>query len=120
MRRLLTSPRWLALHLVVLVLIAVQARLGLWQWHRAEGSGGLQSLGYAVQWPIFACFTAYLWWRTCRDELRPESRRRDVYDAALPHTAPRITAAEVDDSDDPELAAYNAHLARLAEKSGPR
>ena len=115
MRRLLTTPRWIALHVVVLALVALQARLALWQWHRANGSGGLQSLGYAVQWPIFAGFTLYLWWRTCRDELRPETKTRGVYDEALPQTAPRVTAADVDDSDDPELAAYNAHLARLAQ-----
>ena len=115
MRRLLTSPRWIAVHVGVLVLIAVQLRLGLWQWHRAEGSGGIQSLGYAIQWPIFAIFTLYMWWRTCRDELKPAADRVPVSDDALPGTSARVTAADVDDSDDPELAAYNAYLASLHE-----
>jgi DNA-binding transcriptional regulator of glucitol operon len=114
-RFLLTSPRWIAIHLAVLVLVGLQLRLGLWQWHRAEGSGGVQNLGYAIQWPIFAGFTLYLWWRSCRDELRPARERTPVYDDSLPGAAGRVTAADVDDSDDPELAAYNAYLASLDE-----
>ncbi|MDQ1689639.1 MAG: hypothetical protein QOK42_2614 [Frankiaceae bacterium] len=115
MRQLLTSPRWVVIHLAVLALIAVQLRLGLWQWHRAEGTGGVQNLGYAIQWPIFAGFTLYLWWRSCRDELKPASDRTPVYDDDLPTGQTRVTAADVDDSDDPELAAYNAYLASLDE-----
>jgi DNA-binding transcriptional regulator of glucitol operon len=116
-RHLLTSPRWIAVHLALLILVGVQLRLGLWQWHRAEGTGGVQNLGYAIQWPIFAGFTIYLWWRSCRDELRPAAQKTPVYDDALPGTAPRVTAADVDDSNDPELAAYNAYLASLAEQA---
>lgn len=114
MRRLLTSPRWIAFHLAALLLIALELRMGLWQWRRAEGSGGIQNLGYAIQWPLFAGFTGYLWWRTCREELDPS--RRDVGpEPSSGRPVQRFTAADIDDSDDPELAAYNARLAALAE-----
>lgn len=114
MRRLLTSPRWIVFHLGALVLIGLELRLGLWQWHRAEGTGGLQNLGYAIQWPLFSGFTGYLWWRTCREELDP-SRRTPKLEQSSGRPVHRITTADIDDSDDPELAAYNARLAALAE-----
>nr|WP_231134566.1 SURF1 family protein [Motilibacter deserti] len=35
--RTLRQPRWIGLSVVVVILCLVFARLGLWQWHRAEG-----------------------------------------------------------------------------------
>ncbi len=100
--------------------------LGDWQLHRALGGNGL-SWAYTFEWPLFACFSVVFWAKTIRDEFR--IRRAGVA------TGEDLTAAEAaatgdlgalpagigiqqveepaDDSDDEELARYNAYLARL-------
>lgn len=118
MRRVLT-PRWLAWHVLAVVLAVACVRLGLWQWHRARATGSMQSMGYALQWPAFAAFGLFFWWRTVRDALWPPAaapprqpgRRRPVGAA----TRPAVTDAE-----DPELAAYNRYLAELNDRAEGR
>ena len=118
MRRLLT-PKWLVGHALVLVLLLVFGRLGLWQWHRAVATNSAQNMGYALQWPAFAVFGLFFWWRTVRDAIRPRGatppkvssvRRRQ------PVSAP--PAPPVTDEEDPDLAAYNRYLAELNERDG--
>jgi DNA-binding transcriptional regulator of glucitol operon len=115
MRRLL-APRWLAWHAFALVATLVMLRLGLWQWHRSEATHSAQNLGYALQWPAFAIFALVVWFRVCRDAVRPPPA-----DAPQPprRTAPEPAAAvvPVTDEEDPELAAYNRYLARLNEET---
>jgi DNA-binding transcriptional regulator of glucitol operon len=127
LRRLL-SPRWLALHLLALVLVAACLRLGWWQWQRA-GQGNMLSYGYALEWPAFAVFVVVIWGYLVRDALRahrsgqhgaatvaadpaPQDAGQELLptDAAL--LAARAAAAATED-DDEELAAYNDYLARL-------
>jgi hypothetical protein len=136
LRRFL-SPRWLAFHLLVLVLAAAFLGLGWWQLRRATGGNAL-SWGYALQWPVFAGFTVFVWYRTLRDTARPPGSRRDQGSRSgsgerpggsdarpagrrpafpvptLPaRPAPAVVAE--DEDEDPELAAYNRYLAALAE-----
>jgi DNA-binding transcriptional regulator of glucitol operon len=134
LRRFL-SPRWLAFHLLVLVLAAAFLGLGWWQLRRAAGGNAL-SWGYALQWPVFAGFTIFVWYRTLRDAVRPPgsghqdgrprgSDRPDGASAAqaagrnpelpVPDLPARPTPAAVAEDEDPELAAYNRYLAALAE-----
>jgi DNA-binding transcriptional regulator of glucitol operon len=119
-RRLL-SPRWLLGHALALTAAAVCVRLGWWQWQRAHAAGGsLQNLGYAVQWPVFACFILALWWRVLRDELRPPPpaeppRAAPAYRAPHAPANPRPPVA-ADDPADAELAAYNRYLGWLHEQ----
>jgi DNA-binding transcriptional regulator of glucitol operon len=128
-RRVLLSPRWLALHLLAVVLVAVCLRLGWWQWERA-GQGNARSLGYALEWPGFAAFVLLMWGYLVRDALRasrererpadattPDSRASgtsdDAESALLPTDAALAAArAQAEDQDD-ELTAYNDYLARL-------
>lgn len=102
--------------------------LGDWQWLRAQVTGSLQNLAYALQWPLFAVFFAVMWWRM----MRLESRRLDDLEAeaaeetgsadtgpTAPDTEPTRAdppAAPVTDDEDPQLAAYNRMLARLADQ----
>lgn len=108
MPRVLFTPRWLVRHAVLLVLLAGFGGLAWWQAIRA-GEGNLRSYAYAVEWPIFAAFVIYVWWKTVQDELHPEraTPRPSKDRAELP------VNTEIDDSDDPELAEYNRYLARL-------
>jgi hypothetical protein len=142
LRRFL-SPRWLAFHLLVLVLAAAFLGLGWWQLRRAT-SGNTLSWGYALQWPVFAGFTVFVWYRTLRDTMRPPGSRdssghpdgrqrgsdqpggagaaRTAQAAAgrrpafpVPDLPARPAPAPVAEDEDPELAAYNRYLAALAE-----
>lgn len=113
--RVLLTPRWLVRHAVVLLLLAAFAGLAWWQAIRA-GQGNLRSYAYAVEWPIFAVFVVYVWWKTVQDELHPE--RTKPRPTKEPLTVPVNT--EIDDSDDPELAAYNRYLASLDAGQGKR
>lgn len=113
MLRRLLSPRWLALHVLAFVAFAGLFRLGLWQWHRAEVTGRIQNYSYAVEWWLFTCFAVFLWVKSMVDSAEerthPTAGGRPAMTAA-PLVAPAVV---VDDEDDPELAAYNRHLAAL-------
>ena len=107
----------MAWHVLAVVLAITFVKLGIWQWHRARATGSMQSMGYALQWPVFAAFGVFFWWRTVRDAVRPPGvtpprpapRRRPVSAVPLP---------PVTDAEDPELAAYNRYLAELDKKAG--
>lgn len=118
---IVASPRWLFWHVLTLAAVATCLLLGRWQWERAGSlDGSLQNLGYALQWPLFAVFFAFMWWRMLRLELRggpAEPAPPDGTDetpAGLPVPAPR--PPPVTDDEDPALAAYNRMLAELARR----
>ncbi len=112
MRRLVT-PRWLGLHVLAVALVAAFLFLGWWQWGKGMETKSLQSLAYGLQWPIFAGFVVFMWFKMVREELHPkpdpseeEAGGVDVSDL---RTDPPTAVAVYDE----ELAAYNAYLARL-------
>lgn len=98
MRAWLTG-RAIALHATVVVVVVSFLLLARWQLHRAESGNGL-SWAYVFEWPIFAGYAVYMWWRLLHD------------DEEKPPPPP--TAKEVE-----ELEAYNRYLAGLKE-SGKR
>jgi hypothetical protein len=120
--RFLISPRWLAWHAFAVAATWGMLWLGDWQFHRAE-SGNALSWAYTFEWPIFVIFGVVFWAKTIVDEWRQQSARvtPDLTPPA-PHPADALelpagahTPAAIDDeaAADPELAAYNAYLARL-------
>ena len=136
MRKILLSPKWWGLHLLVLVLVLTFLRLGLWQWDRAQSpSGGIQNYAYAFQWPMFAVFGVVLWWKTLRIEAAGENDETGEAPRPLSRFAapalpePNITrrdgvrigitsvATTDEDDEDEELKTYNAYLARLNERA---
>lgn len=115
MRAFLT-PRWLALHALLVVSVLVLARVGLWQWDRAHAaSGSWQNYGYAVQWWLFAGFAVFLWVKAILDELDP-ARGQDDEAAQLPPVVQPQAPPPAEDDDD-ELATYNRYLRSLHERS---
>jgi hypothetical protein len=141
----LLSPRWLAWHAFIVVSAVGMLWLGDWQLHRAE-TGNALSWAYTFEWPVFAIFGVVFWGKTIFDEwrqpggaakqaeaLRAAGQTADG-DLALPGTllasnglpgtglpGTARAAAETDDeaADDPDLAAYNAYLARLNRQTTP-
>ena len=117
-KRFLTA-RWLGVHALVLVAVLVLVRIGLWQWGKGDGDGrAWQHYGYALQWWLFAGFAVFLWVKLVLDELDPHRvETRTAEDPTLPPVAmPQAPPPGPDDDD--ELAAYNRHLAWLAEQAG--
>jgi DNA-binding transcriptional regulator of glucitol operon len=118
--RVLFRPGWVIRHVVVMILVVSFLALGWWQVTRAV-AGNLLSYAYAVEWPVFAGFAIFVWVKEMRraladageapitDEATPRPRRP----GAAPATSAHVGAA-YDDSDDPDLAAYNRYLAWLA------
>src|SRR5215475_10999757 len=120
--RFLVSPRWLAWHAFAVATAWGMLWLGDWQFHRAEGGNAL-SWAYTFEWPIFVIFGVVFWAKTIVDGWREQGAPAAAGQGpatpdrgdALELPAGAHTAAEADDgaADDPELAAYNAYLARL-------
>jgi hypothetical protein len=124
----LWTPAWIARHVLALVAIAGCLGLGWWQFSRASG-GNTLSWGYTFEWPVFAGFFAFLWWREVqlvRHPPQPPAEEAADEPERLPG-APvtvgrpvRVAVQAPDAEDDPELAAYNEYLAWLAAHPGAR
>jgi hypothetical protein len=139
--RLVLSPRWILWHLLTLSAMATCGFLSAWQWGRAGSSmGSALNVGYGLQWPLFAVFFAFMWWRFLRMEVAKlhEDRVAGIGTGSdtegEPEPAVAATAADdqpagpspfgprpatwkappVTDAEDPQLAAYNRMLAVLA------
>jgi DNA-binding transcriptional regulator of glucitol operon len=117
--RFLISPRWLGWHALALVLVCGMLALGYWQYRRAM-EGNALSWAYTFEWPIFAIFGVVFWAKTIRDEFKPPETD-EVPDRAELAVGPAAEDARgkevlVWEPEDPELAAYNAYLARLHEQ----
>ncbi|MFC0503062.1 hypothetical protein [Micromonospora costi] len=138
MKRLWT-PAWIARHVATVVLVVAFLALGWWQISRAAG-GNTLSWAYAFEWPIFAGFVVFVWWREVRHTLRggvlpveqvavtpeptavagggpdgPAARpvvRRPVRVARVP--------AAADGPEDADLAAYNRYLSWLNANPGAK
>ena len=116
----LITPRWLGWHAFAVLATIGMLWLGDWQFHRAE-SGNALSWAYTFEWPVFAVFGLVFWAKTIRDEFKPPADPGDadaveLPDGVAPARPARVTTPAADapeDSDDPELVAYNAYLARL-------
>lgn len=108
MRKVLT-PGWLAGHALMVAMVATMLALAGWQLSRAT-AGNMLSWAYTIQWPIFAGFVVFIWWREVRRALHGETTATPPPVVAR-HTTPVI---EYDEADDPELAAYNRFLAWLS------
>ena len=129
----LWTPAWIARHVLALVLVAGFLALGWWQFSRATGGNSL-SWGYTFEWPVFAGFVVFIWFREVQLERRsagPTEQEQSTADEAhpVPHQDAPVTvrrpvrvpvAAVPPADDDPELAAYNDYLSWLAAHPGAR
>jgi hypothetical protein len=115
------SPRAMRLHLVILIVVPAFAALCLWQVSRALGGNSL-SWAYVFEWPLFAAYAIYMWWRFIH-EAAPDGSPGDTAAAgsgglgavAAGSTAPVPETTE-ELKEDAEMAAYNDYLAQLAEQ----
>ncbi len=134
--RVLVTPRWISWHLFAVCAVIGMMWLGDWQFRRAM-AGNTLSWAYTFEWPIFAVFGVFFWFKTVRDELHPDTGRKSSPQVVLPAgtrqpgaaatatttaaTGATLAGAPAEDPGedeaaqpvDTELAEYNAYLARL-------
>ncbi|MBQ1027240.1 hypothetical protein [Micromonospora sp. C95] len=146
MKRLWT-PAWIARHVAMVVLVTTFLGLGWWQVSRAA-AGNAISWGYAVEWPIFAGFVVFVWWREVRHTLRtvtPPDADATAPAAAAHPAEPDVTTSGATGpavaeqprtgirrpvrvarvtvgpgADDAELVAYNRYLSWLNANPGAK
>jgi len=115
------SRRAITLHIVILIVVPAFLALCLWQVSRALGGNSL-SWAYVFEWPLFAAYAVYMWWRfvheAAQDESPPAAADTDpggpTATAAATSAPPPETPEEK--KEDADLAAYNDYLAQLAEQ----
>jgi hypothetical protein len=120
------TRRAITLHVVIIVTVPTFAALCDWQVHRALGGNSL-SWAYVFEWPFFAGYAIYMWWRFIHEappEPTPATQpRASTASASGPAAAPEPRDAGDDstpDADAEERAAYNAYLAELAARDKPK
>ncbi|OBC05575.1 hypothetical protein A5784_10945 [Mycobacterium sp. 852013-50091_SCH5140682] len=108
--------------LIALVCLAAAGCMGLawWQWTRYESvSGSFQNLGYALQWPMFAAFCFYAYYKFVRYEdapPQPVAEQTEIPAGLLPER-PRPA---IQDDDDQAMSEYNRYLAELAKSDAEK
>jgi hypothetical protein len=133
MKRLWT-PAWMVRHVLTVVLVVGFLGLGWWQISRAA-SGNALSWAYAFEWPVFAGFVIFLWFREARHALAtpPSPGAESGVDGTPSPTDPPAASVgirrpvrfdrapvPVAADDDPELTAYNRYLTWLNANPGAR
>ncbi|MFC4146936.1 hypothetical protein ACFO0M_11830 [Micromonospora mangrovi] len=130
MKRLWT-PAWIARHVAMVALVVGFLGLGWWQVTRAA-EGNALSFGYAIEWPVFAAFVVFVWWREVRHALRrPPGTDAPPAPSATADAAPaagspgvrrpvRVARVGVAGPEDGELAEYNRYLSWLNANPGAR
>jgi len=109
------SPRALLVHVALVAWLAMCVLAAWWQIGRAIGGNSLSFL-YAIEWPCFAVLGFYGWWALLHVEKPTEDQEvaRREYEERMRADALLARSLEEDERDDPQLAAYNDHLADLS------
>jgi len=126
----LWTPAWIVRHVLAVVLTAGCLILGWWQFSRAQ-EGNAISWGYMFEWPVFAAFVVFLWFREVQlarrkgdhlaEPASPEKAEEPLPGKAVTVGRPvRVAVRSTPDADDPELVAYNDYLAWLNAHPGAR
>ena len=138
------TPRAIAMHTTMLVVVPGFVALFWWQVQRVR-QGNALSWAYVFEWPFFIAYAVYMWWKLVHEQDVPVASAGSAVPAAsasgasavgrpsaegapadalveqpLPNTArPATPGDDGRDRDDEELAAYNRYLAEL-DASGRR
>lgn len=111
------SRRWLWKHVAAVVLFAICVGGAWWQTYRAGSpTGTWQNAGYALEWPLFALFVIWAWFRMMQLEARQLAKVHTEPEPEVPVEKPVLVKAGPKSEDDPELTRYNDYLAWLAEQ----
>jgi hypothetical protein len=103
------SRRTWLLHATVFLVVVACFALGWWQLLRAL-SGNTLSWVYTFEWPFFAGYAVYMWWKLLHEQADGDGQE----------PGKRHDAADSADEEDEELAEYNRYLADLHASDRPR
>lgn len=133
--RIWWTPRAVGMHATLVVALPVFGALFWWQVQRVR-EGNTLSWAYVFEWPFFAGYAIYIWWKLVHDQAEPVARpawdpRTDGVSPLTDAGSARVDGvppgAEVDDARRPdasavdeELAAYNRYLAELHASGRPK
>ncbi len=76
------SRRAIGLHVALVVSVPGFFVLGWWQLHRAL-SGNELSWVYTFEWPFFAAYAVWMWWKLVHEEAAPACQPRSSPRAAV-------------------------------------
>lgn len=118
------TPRAIKLHVVILIVVPAFMALCIWQLSRALGGNSL-SWAYVFEWPLFAAYAVYMWWRFVHEAAEggappapaadvPGGNRTSAEGGSAPASARSVPTGEAEE--DAALAAYNTYLAELADQ----
>ena len=108
------SRRAIGLHVVILIIVPTFAALCVWQLHRALDGNGL-SWAYVFEWPFFAGYAIYMWWRFLHEPPRTgQNAPSQSEPLALVSASPTTPTADGTDPEAAERNAYNEYLSALA------
>ena len=120
-----SSRRAIGLHLTLAVVVPTFAVLCVWQVRRALAGNDL-SWAYVFEWPFFAAYAVYMWWRLVHEDTAQAPGRQGPGREVPGPEAPgpegretRVAAEENARAEEQELADYNRYLAEL-DASGRR
>jgi hypothetical protein len=97
------------LHLTALIVVPGCLALGWWQLDRAL-SGNALSWAYTFEWPFFAGYGVYMWWKILHE---PPGDPREAAPGFREGRVLTDGGPAGDEEEDEELAAYNRYLAEL-------
>lgn len=116
MRSKYFNGRALVVHVALAAWLTMCVLAAWWQVGRAFGGNSLSFL-YAIEWPCFAVLGFFGWWALLHVE-KPtedeEAARREYEDRMRAEALAAREVAADHGEEDPQLAAYNDHLAQLS------
>ncbi len=102
------TRRAISLHVALAVFVPGCVALTWWQVTRALG-GNTLSWVYTFEWPLFAAYATFMWWKLVHDDPVSEA----VSDPVSEVVSDPVSEANSEDEPDDDLAAYNRYLADL-------
>ena len=107
------SRRAIGLHLALTLTVPACGLACWWQTSRAL-SGNTLSWVYSFEWPFFAGYAVYMWWRLVHeDPSGANAAAQSGNSVAEPGAREPVGFDPYDDEADPDMAAYNRYLAEL-------
>jgi hypothetical protein len=108
------SGRAFGLHVAMIFWVALCGLAAWWQVGRAIQGNGLSYM-YAIEWPVFGVLGVLGWYALLNMEKVTEHQEqaRREYEEKMREQALAARNAS-DEAEDPTMAAYNDHLAKLS------
>lgn len=110
--RIWWTRKAVALHAAIVVVVPGFFTLCWWQLERAR-QGNTLSWAYVFEWPIFAGYAAYVWWKVVHDQFDDPAPRRTRARRRRVGAGGAGTGAAASTEEEEALAAYNRYLAAL-------